>query len=192
MSMTSNPASVVDDEAFTVTRSIRIAAPVEKVWAAVTEPEHISRWFGRAEFAGAGVGAGATATPGVTGTITWPGRDAVPLRIEAVDAPRLISYRWCNPCLGEPVPSEIDEAHSTVFTFTLEPVDGGTRLTVVETGFETTSDPKADLESHRGGWDGELDKLVALLESGATEAGATETAEPTETGAGPVGARVHA
>ena len=43
----------------------------------------------------------------------------------------------------------------------------GTRLTVVETGFETTSDPIANLESHRTGWNDELDKLVALLEGGS-------------------------
>lgn len=159
MSQTINPASVVDDGAFTVTRSIHIAAPVEKVWAAVTRPEYISRWFGQTVLQGSG--------PGAAGTITWPGRDAIPLRIEAIDEPSLVSYRWCNPCLGEPVPDAIDEAHSTVFTFTLEPVAGETWLTVVETGFETTSDPAAELESHRGGWDGELDKLVALLESDA-------------------------
>ena len=41
------------------------------------------------------------------------------------------------------------------------------QLTVVETGFETTSDPAANLESHRQGWDAELDKLVALFESGS-------------------------
>ena len=62
-------------------------------------------------------------------------------------------------------PDEFDEEHSTVFTFTLEQVPGGTELTVVETGFETTSDPTANLDSHRSGWDAELDKLVALLES---------------------------
>jgi uncharacterized protein YndB with AHSA1/START domain len=155
MSMTTNPASVVDGEAFTVTRSIRIAAPTEKVWAAVTEPQHISRWFGQ------------TVLDGAVGTITWPDREPIPVRVEAIEAPRSVSYRWCNPCLGEPVPAEIDEAHSTVFTFTLEPVADGTQLTVVESGFETTSDPSADLESHRGGWNGELDKLVALLESGS-------------------------
>ena len=46
-------------------------------------------------------------------------------------------------------------------------MSNGTRLTVVETGFEHTSDPSANLESHREGWDGELDKLVALLEGRA-------------------------
>ena len=158
MTMTSNEPSTVDEQAFTVRRTIRIAAPVEKVWSAVTEPEHISRWFGRAEFDGTGVG--------TRGTLTWD-RGSVPLRIEAMEAPLMVSYRWSNDDALGVTPDEVDDATSTVFTFTLEPEADGTRLTVVETGFERTSDPAANLESHRGGWDGELDKLVALLEAGS-------------------------
>ena len=159
MSMISNEASVIDAGTFTVRRTIQIAAPVEKVWSAVTEPEHISRWFGRAAFDGSGVGA--------RGTLTFPDYGAVPVRIEAIDAPRMVSYRWGNDDASGHLPDEVDDDHSTVFTFTLESVPGGTRLTVVETGFETTSDPAANLESHRTGWNDELDKLVALLESGS-------------------------
>lgn len=156
VSMTNQP-SVIDESEFTVRRTIRIAAPIEKVWSAVTEPEHISKWFGRAEFDRAGVGA--------RGTLTFPGYGDVPVRIEAIDAPRMVSYRWSNDDAVGLLPKEVDDGHSTVFTFTLEPVSDGTQLTVVETGFDTTSDPAANLESHRQGWDGELDKLVALLGS---------------------------
>jgi uncharacterized protein YndB with AHSA1/START domain len=159
MSMTINPASVVDEGRFTVRRSIRIAASVEKVWAAVTDPQHISQWFGVAEFEGHDVGA--------HGTLTFPGYGAVPLRIEAIDAPRSVTYRWGNDdALGAP-PAELDVPRSTVFTFTLQPDAEGTALTVVESGFENTSDPTANLEAHRNGWDDELDKLVALLEGGS-------------------------
>lgn len=159
MSMTVNPSSVVDDAEFTVRRTIRIAAPVAKVWAAVTEPAHISSWFGQAAFDGSDAGA--------RGTLTWPGRDPIPVRIEAIDAPRSVSYRWGNDDASGVVPDELDDAHSTVFTFTLVEVPEGTELTVVETGFETTSDPAANLADHREGWNSELDKLVALLESGS-------------------------
>ena len=58
-----NQPSVIDRDTFSVRRTIRISAPVEKVWATVTEPEHISKWFGRAEFNGTGAGA--------LGTLTW-------------------------------------------------------------------------------------------------------------------------
>lgn len=157
-SMTRNEASVVDESQFTVRRTIRIAAPVEKVWAAVTQPEHISSWFGKAAFDGAGVGA--------RGTLTFDDYGSIPLRIEALDEPRLVSYRWSNDDASKQLPEDVDE-RSTVFTFTLEPFSGGTQLTVVESGFDATSDPIANMASHREGWAVELDKLVALLEGGA-------------------------
>lgn len=148
-------ASVVDPTTFTVRRTVTIAAPVEKVWAAVTEPALISQWFGRADFEGT--------TAGSEGTLTFDGHGVVPVRIESVDAPRSIAYRWGNDdALGSFDPT-VPEVTSTVFTFTLEPIDGGTRLTVVETGFEHTSAPLANLEDHRTGWNSELDKLVDLL-----------------------------
>ncbi len=156
MSMTSNEPSIIDQEAFAVRSTIRIAAPIEKVWAAVTAPEHISDWFGQVRLEGSGAGA--------TGTIAWPGEPAIPLRIEAIDRPRMVAYRWNNDdALGTP-PAEFDAVASTVFTFTLVEVPDGTELTVVETGFETTSDPAENMRSHSEGWTHELDKLVALLE----------------------------
>lgn len=157
--MTINPPAVIDADAFTVRRTIQIAAPLDKVWAAVTEPEHISRWFGQAVLSGSGAGA--------HGTLTWDDYGSIPFRVEAIDAPHSVSYRWGNDDALRTFDAEVDEAHSTVFTFTLEPVDDGTRLTVVETGFETTSDPTANLESHREGWVLELDELVALVEASA-------------------------
>jgi uncharacterized protein YndB with AHSA1/START domain len=157
--MTDNQASVVDEGTFTVRRTIRIAAPIEKVWTAVTAPEHISKWFGQTVLDGTGAGA--------QGTITFPGYGTVPLRIEAVDAPRTVSYRWGNDDAADERPDTIENDRSTVFTFTLQPVPDGTELTVVETGFERTSDPAANMASHAEGWVSELDKLVALLEGDA-------------------------
>lgn len=156
--MTDNPASAVDETTFSVRRTITIAAPIESVWAAVTEAQHISKWFGEAALNGSGVGA--------LGTLSWDDYGTIPIRVEAMDAPTLVSYRWGNDDASGVLADQIDDDHSTVFTFTLEPIETGTRLTVVETGFETTSDPIANLESHREGWDFELDELVALLEAG--------------------------
>jgi uncharacterized protein YndB with AHSA1/START domain len=153
-----NESAVIDDEAFAVRRTIHIAAAVPRVWAAVTEPEHVSEWFGRVDLDGRGSGA--------EGSLTFPGR-RLPLRVDAIDEPRSITYLWNNDdALGEP-PAEFDEETATSFTFTLEAVEGGTRLTVVETGFERTSDAAANMASHRAGWTIELDKLVVTAEAGA-------------------------
>ena len=159
MTITNNQASVIEAGTFTVRRTIRIAAPVEKVWRAVTEPEHISRWFGRTVLDGSGVGA--------QGTMTFDGYGDVPIRVEAIDAPHSVTYRWGNDDALGRLPDAVDDDTSTVFTFTLEPLADGTQLTVVETGFDRTSDPLANMASHGEGWVSELDKLVALLEGDA-------------------------
>ena len=115
MTTTRHDLSVVDTETFSVRRTIDISAPLEKVWAAVTEPEHVSRWFGQTVLDGAGVGA--------RGTMTFAGHGSIPLEVEAFDPPRRVAYRWGNDdALGSPPPAELDREHSTVFTFTLEEV----------------------------------------------------------------------
>lgn len=150
-----NEQAVVDQGTFSVRRRIRIDAAIEKVWQAVTVPEYISSWFGHVVLEGG------------DGTITWPDRYAIPLKVEAVDEPRMISYRWNNDDALGSAPAELDTATSTVFTFTLETVAEGTLLTVVESGFDATSEPLANLELHRQGWDSELDKLIVYVEAAA-------------------------
>ena len=160
MSMTVNDPSTVDADAFTVRRTITIAASPDRVWAAVTRPELITQWFGNvAQLDRLEVGA--------EGEFGFEGYGRFPVRIEELDAPHAIAYRWGNE---NATPTEsLDLAHSTVFRFTLEPLDGGeaTRLTVVESGFDHLVDPAAAMESNRGGWDSELDELVAFVEGSA-------------------------
>lgn len=157
--MTINQPSVIDSGEFTVRRTITISAPVEKVWAAITEPAQIARWLPQAAVLD-GAGAGAT------GTFSWPDNE-VPVRIEEVDPPHSITYRWSNDDARGSSPDVVDDEQSTVFRFTLEPTADGTQLTVVESGFDTTSDPAFNMNAHRGGWDAELDELVAYLEGGS-------------------------
>ena len=155
MSMTTNEPSVVDESAFTVSRTIRIAASIDKVWAAVTEAEHLAQWFPNSAVL-------ASTAVGATGSFTWDDYGTFPVRIEAVEAPTMIAYRWGN---DNTKATTLDEDRSTVFTFTLTAIDGGTQLTVVESGFDHLTDPFGSLESNRSGWNSELDELVAYVES---------------------------
>ena len=155
MTMTSNQPSIIDSGEFTVRRTISIRAAIDKVWAAITQADLIVEWFGQgAELSEVAVGG--------SGSFTFEGYGQFPVRIEELDPPRMIAYRWGND--NAKAVAGIDPDHSTVFRFTLEPIEGGTQLTVVETGFNTLSDPVASMESNRGGWDSELDELVAFLE----------------------------
>jgi uncharacterized protein YndB with AHSA1/START domain len=158
MSMTVNDPSTIDADAFTVRRTVTIAAAPDRVWAAVTRPELITQWFGNvAQLNRLEVGA--------EGEFGFEGYGRFPIRVEEVDAPHVVAYRLGNE---NATPSDLD-GHSTVFRFTLEPLDGGsaTRLTVVESGFDALDDPAAAMESNRGGWDSELDELVAFVEGSA-------------------------
>ena len=146
MSAEANLPSVVDPEAFTVSRTITVNAAPERVWQAITEPEHIAKW--------------SVFTPSmdriaIGGEGTWilENYGSTPITIERLDPPHSITYRW-GPDLADP-------AQSTVFTFTLEAVGNETVLTVAETGFGNLADAATEMESHRQGWDSLLDRLVA-------------------------------
>jgi uncharacterized protein YndB with AHSA1/START domain len=143
-------ASVIDHERYTVTRSLHIDAPRARVWQAITRPEHISEWFGdTAAFDALEVGA--------SGTFGWHNYGIHPVRIEEFDEPDVFAFTWGVP--GEPLLA----GNSTTARFTLEDDGDGTLLTVVESGFENLAHPAAMLEDHRGGWDSELDELVAMV-----------------------------
>ena len=74
--ITRDDAAVVDEAGFSVRRTIRIDAPIRAVWQAVTEPEHISRWFGRTALTGTGV------SPGIGETLAILGRASALARIQ--------------------------------------------------------------------------------------------------------------
>ncbi|MBD5784742.1 SRPBCC domain-containing protein [Cellulosimicrobium terreum] len=152
---TTNEQAVIDQETFTVTRTVHVRATVDRVWAALTQEDLISQWFGqRATLPELRVGA--------EGVFGWDGHPDGPVRIEEYDEPSVFAIRWASP-EGEP----LREDNSTVARFTLVPDGGATVLTVVETGFEHQADARAAMEDHRGGWTAELDELVDLLEGAA-------------------------
>jgi uncharacterized protein YndB with AHSA1/START domain len=162
MTMTTNLPATIDDAAFAVRRTVTIASPPEKVWAAITQPQHLVRWFGqRAELPELAVGA--------RGMVGFDGYGDYPLRVEELDPPHAVAYRWSNDDTVAPAdpdaPDDVVFARSTVFRFTLESVDGGTALTVVETGFDSLGDPAAAMSSNRRGWTDEIDELVAYAEA---------------------------
>jgi uncharacterized protein YndB with AHSA1/START domain len=154
--VTETTPSVVDEEHFSVTRTVLIHASRSAVWAALTQPALIARWFGQ------------TATlndleVGGTGEFGWVEyNNFAKVLITGVDEGRTFAYRWATSV------DKVLSNNSTEVTFTLADSEDGTILTVVETGFDNLSDTAAgrdaELEDHRGGWDSELDELVALLE----------------------------
>ena len=152
--MTDTTPAVIDDETWSVTRTVRIDAPRSKVWAALTEPDLISQWFGqRTEFD--------RVEAGGTGYFFFDGYGENPAVIVEHQPESAFGYRWGKQ--GEPIRDD----NSTLVRFTLDDEGDGTLLSVVETGFGVLAGDdeyrRSQLGEHRGGWDAELDELIALL-----------------------------
>ncbi|MCV7435286.1 SRPBCC domain-containing protein [Mycolicibacterium bacteremicum] len=137
-----------------ITRSIDIAAAPAKVWAALTEQDLIAQWMGdSAEF---------DPVPGGTGFFGWSGHGRFRVVVEQIEAPTLLVYRWARQSDTDPV-----RGNSTVVRFELSPIDGGTRLSVLESGFDELDDPATAHAENTGGWQAELDDLIGFLEMSA-------------------------
>jgi uncharacterized protein YndB with AHSA1/START domain len=140
-----------------IEREIVIGASPERVWSALTEAEHLGRWFGDA-------GAEVDLRPGGKIVCTWREHGTAHAVIERLERPRLFSMRWALEPDAEPRPG-----NSTLVEFTLVPEAGGrTRLTVVESGFHeldgTDAERARHVELNTGGWKAELEELREYVE----------------------------
>jgi uncharacterized protein YndB with AHSA1/START domain len=134
-----------------IERELLIEAPIDVVWAVLTEPEHVAGWFSDS--------AEIDLRPGGDATFTWREHGA-PSRawVEQVEPPRFLAYRWVRP-----VEEEQRRDNSTLVEFTLTAEGDHTRLQVVESGFRElawSEDKKARYaEENTRGWQRELDEL---------------------------------
>jgi uncharacterized protein YndB with AHSA1/START domain len=140
-----------------IEREILIDAPIERVWAAVTEAEHLGSWF-------ADAGAKIDLRPGGALVLRWNDEGQYLGRVEQVEPPVLFSYRWASAVDVEPV-----DGASTLVEFRLIEVRGQTKLTVVEAGLAGLSASDVELaalyENHNEGWTAELAELMEYLGS---------------------------
>ena len=113
-----------------IEKQIRLRAPKSRVWRALTDAEEFGAWF-RVKLEGPFVPGGRT-----KGRITHPGYEHIimEVRVERMEAETLFSYRW-HPYAVDPKVDYSSEP-TTLVEFHLKPEDGGTLLTVVESGFD--------------------------------------------------------
>ena len=138
-----------------IQKSTDIAAPVERVWRALTDHEEFGRWFG------VHVEAPFTEGEPSRGHITYPGYEHVEwdALIERLEPPRQFSFRWHPYAIERGV--DYSAEPRTLVEFTLEAIASGTRLTVVESGFDAIPvHRRADcLRMNEGGW---TEQMVAI------------------------------
>jgi uncharacterized protein YndB with AHSA1/START domain len=119
--------------------------PPERVWRALTDPALLAQWLLPViDF---------QLEPGASFTFKtqpYPGWDGtVSCRLVEIEAHRKLCYTWTVPFL------------ETVVTFTLTPTESGTRLLLVQSGFQPSQ--KKELGGARYGWTMMGGKLVDLL-----------------------------
>jgi uncharacterized protein YndB with AHSA1/START domain len=133
-----------------ISREVVIDAPPDAVWAIVTEPRHVARWFSdEAEI---------DLRPGGAMLLTWHGHGTYRARVEAVEPPHTFAFRWLRQEDNEP-----GEGTSTLVEITLAPEGPCTRLRVVESGFQQLAWAEEDkaryADENTQGWVHELNEL---------------------------------
>ena len=136
-----------------IERTVEIAHPPGKVWAALTTAEGLGTWFGNQ--------ATIDLRPGGTAQVAWADGARADLRIERLEEPSVFGFTWRIYGLDE------DDPRRTYVEFTLEPMDAGTRLTVVESGFAQLAEDayRVAYGGNSEGWIRELRDLADYLDA---------------------------
>ena len=135
----------------TIERDLFLAQPVERVWAALTDPSELTRWFPDV--------AELDVRPGGDGVFTFDvdgGTVDVQVHVEAVEPMHRFAFRWGSG-------PELGPGHATLVEFTLKPAEGGTQVRLVESGFAALPDAEDRRNGNIDGWGTKLGQLAAHL-----------------------------
>jgi uncharacterized protein YndB with AHSA1/START domain len=138
-----------------IEKVVVIRASRSRVWRAITTAEEFGTWF-RMKLEGA-FAEGAT----IRGRITHPGYEhvTVEMLVERIEPERYFSYRW-HPYALDP---EVDYSAepTTLVEFILEETEGGTAVTIVESGFDRIPLARRSeaFRMNDGGWAGQIKNL---------------------------------
>jgi uncharacterized protein YndB with AHSA1/START domain len=139
-----------------IERKVLLKAPRARVWRALSNAEEFGSWFGVNL-------QGKSFVPGrsTQGQITHPGYEYLVFEIwiERVEPERLLSWRWHPAAIEKGV--DYSAEPTTLVTFELKDADGGTLLTVVESGFDNIP-PQRRLGAFRmnsDGWEEQMKRI---------------------------------
>lgn len=146
-------------ETNTITRQILINADPQRVWDSLSDATEFGKWF-RVKLDGPFVVGETT-----TGKMTYPGHEGIPwiTVTEMMAPPRRFVFRWPDCAPDEKISAKT--AWLTV-EFSLEPQNGGTLVTVMETGFAALPENRrvSMLRDNAEGWNIQIDSLKRYVE----------------------------
>jgi uncharacterized protein YndB with AHSA1/START domain len=128
-----------------IEKTVNLRAGIDRVWRALTDHEEFGEWF-RVNIDGCG-------------DTRWTSF------IKDMKAPHYFSFTW-HPYAVE---AETDYAKEpqTLVEFKLEEIESGTKLTVIETGFDALPAERQPiaLRMNTGGWEEQMRNIKEYLES---------------------------
>lgn len=145
-----------------------LKAPLAKVWKAISDSSAFGTWFGMTidgPFVEGQTVMGAIAKTQVDDEIAKHQEPYVgmpcELRIERIVPQKLFAFRWhpgADPDTGPDAPT-------TLVTFELQEVPGGTRLTITESGFDALplEQRVKAFTDNEGGWEAQLSLIAKYL-----------------------------
>lgn len=142
-----------------IEKLVDLDAPRSRVWRALTDYTQFNQWFGVALTSPFAPGAA------VNGQITIKNYDkfTMTLWVESIEPERFFSFRWHPYAVEEGV--DYSAEPTTLVTFTLEDAGAGTRLTIVESGFDAIPESRRAkaFSMNSRGWDGQAQNIRKFL-----------------------------
>jgi uncharacterized protein YndB with AHSA1/START domain len=139
-----------------IEKRIELAAPVSRVWRALTDYREFGAWF-RVELEGPFV-------PGqiARGRITHPGYEHVVWQatVQKMEPQRLFSFTWRPYAIDPDV--DYSQEEPTLVEFRLEETPGGTLLSITESGFDKIpAGRRAEaFRMNERGWTAQLENIA--------------------------------
>lgn len=113
-----------------IEKQIELKAPISRVWQAISDPRQFGEWFRvkiETEF-----------VPGqeAHGQILYPGYEHLTWHatVQKIEPERLFSFTWHPYGIDKSI--DYSAETPTLVEFHLEPMETGTRLTIIESGFD--------------------------------------------------------
>ena len=137
-----------------IEKQVVIRAPRSRVWRAIVDQSEFGTWFlvsfPPGEF---------TEGKRVSGRITYPGYEHLTMEVEVVEVvPEVrLAYRWD----AYPAEPGDEDPPKTLVTFSLEDDAEGTRLSLVESGFDLVPEDRREqaFRSNDGGWTEQMQNI---------------------------------
>jgi uncharacterized protein YndB with AHSA1/START domain len=145
-----------------IEKVVELAAPVARVYRALTNHEEFGAWF-RVKLDGpfvvGEVSRGVTTYPGYEG-MRWEAN------VVAMEPEELFAFEWCP--YEHHDDRDFASAPKTRVEFRLQPTASGTRLTISESGFGALPDDKRRVDAIRSntqGWNIQAKNIAEYVES---------------------------